>query len=107
VIASALLKAVLVCVSLASAGIAVADTLSSQYTYDANGRLRTAKYGSTKCVIYTFDANGNRTRQNTASVNSASPPAGETNSGGATATAGPADAIWGSGTWGCFDWGPP
>ena len=36
-IASALLKAVLVCVSLASAGIAVADTLSSQYTYDANG----------------------------------------------------------------------
>lgn len=55
------------------------------YTYDALGRVTTATYDSGVCVIYTYDANGNRLSQ-TVNVNT-----------GNTST-------WGTGVWGCFQW---
>ncbi len=41
------------------------------YTYDALGRVLTASYDTKVIVIYTYDANGNRTQQ-VVNVNSAS-----------------------------------
>jgi YD repeat-containing protein len=58
------------------------------FTYDAAGRVRTARYDNGICVIYSYDANGNRTAQTNVS-------------GGA-----PATPTWGSGVWGCFPWTP-
>jgi YD repeat-containing protein len=61
---------------------------STSFTYDAAGRLTSARYGNGVCISYSYDANGNRTAQTNAS------------SGGTPAL------IWGSGTWGCFSWAP-
>jgi YD repeat-containing protein len=36
---------------------------SATYTYDALGRVSTVSYDSNVIVIYTYDANGNRTSQ--------------------------------------------
>jgi YD repeat-containing protein len=58
------------------------------FTYDAVGRVRTARYDNGICVFYVYDANGNRTAQT--NVN-----------GGA-----PGMPTWGSGVWGCFPWTP-
>lgn len=56
------------------------------YGYDAAGRVATALYDTEVCVVYSYDANGNRAAETS---NSASPP--ET-------------ATWGTGSWGCFPW---
>lgn len=61
------------------------------YTYDALGRVLTASYDTGVIVIYTYDANGNRTQQvinvNTATLSW-------------TATATPCTAnCWGAGLW--------
>ena len=60
---------------------------SVTYTYDPLGRILTASYDTGVCVIYAYDANGNRTSQ-------------VINIGGATS------AVWGTGVWGCFSWAP-
>ncbi|WP_271528604.1 RHS repeat domain-containing protein [Bradyrhizobium sp. CCBAU 25338] len=54
---------------------------SVAYTYDALGRVTTASYDTGVCIIYTYDANGNRLSE-TINVTAA----------GAT------------GVWGCFNW---
>jgi len=58
---------------------------SVAYTYDALGRVTTASYDTGVCVIYTYDANGNRLSQ-TVNVNTGNAP------------------TWGTGVWGCFQW---
>ena len=58
---------------------------SVSYGYDALGRLTTASYDTGVCIVYSYDANGNRLSQ---TVNIAT---------GSTPT-------WGSGVWGCFKW---
>jgi YD repeat-containing protein len=60
---------------------------SVAYTYDALGRVATVSYDTGVCIIYSYDANGNRTQQ-TINVGSAS------------------SAVWGTGVWGCFTWTP-
>jgi YD repeat-containing protein len=60
---------------------------SVAYTYDALGRVTTASYDTGVCLIYTYDANGNRLSQ-TVNVNTGDAP------------------TWGSGVWGCFIWTP-
>jgi len=65
---------------------AQAATVSVAYTYDLAGRVTTALYSNGVCVVYSYDANGNRTAQ--------------TN----TSAAGPLSSVWGAGTWGCFNW---
>jgi hypothetical protein len=72
---------------LASSG-AYSATGSVTYTYDALGRLRTARYDTGICIVYQYDANGNRTSQTV-------------NVGGA-----PLTPTWGTGVWGCFNWTP-
>lgn len=70
--------------SLAIASAAQADTATTQYSYDANGRLTSARYDNGLCVQYSYDANGNRT-----AVQSSTPPP---------------PPRWGSGSWGCLVW---
>jgi len=67
---------------------ASAATASVTYTYDQVGRLATALYDNGVCVVYNYDASGNRTAQ--------------TN----TLSGAPATPIWGTGVWGCFKWTP-
>lgn len=75
----------LICVLAASlvglAGLAYAANGSVAYTYDALGRVTTASYDTGVCIIYTYDANGNRLSE-TIKVSAT------------TAT----------GVWGCFNW---
>jgi YD repeat-containing protein len=59
---------------------------SALYTYDAVGRVTSALYDNGTCVAYLYDANGNRTSQNT------------------TLSGTPVSPVWGSGVWGCFAW---
>lgn len=74
-----------VVVVAATGKIAKAATGSVSYTYDALGRVVTASYDTGVCMIYTYDANGNRLSQ---TVNIGT---------GTTST-------WGAGIWGCFKW---
>ncbi len=55
---------------------------SVAYTYDALGRVTAASYDTGVCILYSYDANGNRLSE-TISVTTA----------GTT------------GVWGCFSWG--
>jgi YD repeat-containing protein len=75
-----------VCAALAIAVFtqAYAANGSVAYTYDPLGRVTTASYDTGVCVIYSYDANGNRLSQ---TVN--------VTTGGTT------------GVWGCFNWNPP
>lgn len=59
------------------------------YGYDRVGRLTTAHYDNGTCVLYVYDANGNRTSQTV------------TSAGGV-----PETPAWGTGTFGCFSWTP-
>jgi YD repeat-containing protein len=49
-------------VLLAAPGVFAANG-SVVYTYDALGRIATASYDTGVIIIYTYDANGNRTSQ--------------------------------------------
>lgn len=80
---SLLLPALLLVAALTPS--ALAGNGSVAYTYDALGRITTASYDTGVCVIYTYDANGNRLSE-IVDVNT-----------GSTRT-------WGTGIWGCFDW---
>ena len=56
------------------------------YTYDALGRVATALYDTGTCIVYSYDANGNRTAQTI------------------TTSGNPTTPVWGTGSWGCFIW---
>jgi len=71
----------LVSLTVSSAG--QADS-SVSYGYDQVGRITSAAYDNGLCVIYTYDANGNRTAQSY------------------SMSSGPASQNWGSGVWGCY-----
>lgn len=67
---------------------AAAASASTQYTYDLLGRVTTALYDNGVCVVYSYDASGNRTSQTNISGNGAPP------------------LTWGTGVWGCVPWTP-
>ena len=56
------------------------------YTDDALGRVATALYDNGTCIVYSYDANGNRTAQTI------------------TTSGNPTTPVWGTGSWGCFIW---
>lgn len=60
---------------------------ANSYSYDRLGRLTSAFYESGLCVVYSYDANGNRT-----AITSISVP--------------PGTPTWGAATFGCFVWTP-
>jgi YD repeat-containing protein len=70
----------------ACVGRVQAATASVSYGYDQLGRLATALYDEGTCIVYVYDASGNRTAQ--------------TNTTAGT----PNTATWGTGTWGCAAW---
>ena len=72
---------------ISGVGPALAANGSVAYTYDALGRVTTVSYDTGVCLIYAYDANGNRTSE-TVNVGSAS------------------TGVWGTGVWGCFNWTP-
>jgi len=86
-----MLKTILLSVHLASGLSSTLAGVSSavDYAYDPNGRVTSALYDNGLCVLYTYDANGNRTAQ--------------TNTVAST----PETATWGTGSLGCFKWTPP
>jgi YD repeat-containing protein len=57
-----------------------------QYTYDAVGRVTSALYDNGVCVVYSYDANGNRTSKTVLAAGTPNTP------------------TWGTGTLGCFQW---
>lgn len=59
------------------------------YGYDVVGRVTSALYDNGTCLVYAYDANGNRTSRIV------------TSAGGA-----PQTPTWGTGTFGCFSWTP-
>lgn len=61
--------------------LAHAATGSVTYSYDALGRVTSANYDTNVCILYSYDANGNRL---TETIN--------------VTTAGT------TGVWGCFNW---
>jgi YD repeat-containing protein len=78
---------------LALLGVSITTTAyaangSVAYTYDSLGRIITTLYDTGICIVYAYDANGNRTSQTI-------------NVGGT-----PTTSTWGSGVWGCFNWSP-
>jgi YD repeat-containing protein len=64
-----------------TSALAYAANGSVAYSYDALGRITTASYDTGVCVIYSYDANGNRLSE---AIN-------VTTSGSV-------------GVWGCFNW---
>ena len=62
-----------------------ASGASVTYTYDPSGRVATALYDNGICIVYIYDAAGNRTSQTNAT---------------------PPTPAWGAGNWGCFVWTP-
>ncbi len=58
-----LLTVLVVAAGLAAATPASAANGSVSYTYDALGRLLAANYDTGVIVLYSYDANGNRTQQ--------------------------------------------
>jgi uncharacterized protein RhaS with RHS repeats len=73
-------SALLAC-AIATPTLSHAANGSVAYTYDALGRVTTASYDTGVCIVYKYDANGNRISE-TINVTAA----------GAT------------GVWGCFNW---
>jgi hypothetical protein len=69
--------------SLAISRASQADS-SVSYGYDQVGRVTSAAYDNGLCVVYTYDANGNRTAQSY------------------SMSSGAASQNWGSGVWGCY-----
>jgi len=67
---------------------AEAASASAQFTYDPLGRVATALYDNGVCVVYSYDANGNRTSQTNTPGNGVPP------------------MTWGTGVWGCVPWTP-
>jgi YD repeat-containing protein len=59
---------------------------SSSITYDLAGRVTSALYDNGMCVLYSYDANGNRTSQTNA-IPSGTP-------------------TWGTSVYGCVNWTP-
>lgn len=59
---------------------------SVSYTYDGVGRIATALYDNGTCVVYVYDANGNRTQESI------------------TSSGAPGTAVWGTGVLGCLKW---
>jgi hypothetical protein len=46
--------------ALSASGSSLAANGSVVYTYDASGRLMMAGYDNGVCIVYAYDANGNR-----------------------------------------------
>ena len=77
---------VVVCVAiLPGSGL---EAASVAYTYDGLGRVRTARYDNGVCIVYAYDASGNRTSQTNTSAGA------------------PVTPTWGTGVFGCFYWTP-
>lgn len=91
----------------AGTDIAHADTGTSSYGYDLDGRLRTAHYSNGNCTLYDLDANGNRLSAAAIAPVSLPPLWGQATWGNASWVPGNSNAIWGSGTFGCAVWTAP
>ena len=75
-----------VSLGLLLAGIPAVVNASVSYTYDDAGRIVTALYDNNVCVLYAYDANGNRTTQTV------------------SASGAPGTPTWGTDVLGCFRW---
>lgn len=72
----------LVLIALFCVGAALAANGSVTYTYDALGRVTMVNYDTGVCIMYSYDANGNRLSETIV-----------------------VSATGATGVWGCFKWG--
>lgn len=102
------LRIALMLLGLLSSSDGRAATGSITYDYDILGRVVTAYYSNNGvCVVYAYDPNGNRTSQTiSASTAVAWPLWGTASWGNFNWTSAPESPIWNSGLWGCFLWQP-
>lgn len=70
-----------VLIGMMTADVALSANGSVVYTYDALGRLISASYDTGVCILYSYDANGNRLSEKILVTSSSS-----------------------TGVWGCFNW---
>ena len=79
---------------------------SVSYGYDPLGRIVTGLYDNGACLIYTYDAGGNRLSQ-TVLAPPQNPTAWDTAAWGSFSWSSSAQLpTWGSGSFGCFQWTP-
>jgi len=102
-------KAAVVVLSLLAGQIPFSAEGATYYEYDPLGRLTTALYDNGLCVVYSYDANGNRTSQTNYETPQVSPALwGAETWGSFVWSSAPQWPVWGSGAvWGCFKWTPP
>lgn len=102
------IKTIFICIAVFSSFTGVdsarGDSRIDRYSYDHDGRLSTGLVGGTSCLIYAYDANGNRS--SSAVVDTVSSPSawGQANWGSFNWSAGSVNPSWGSGNWGCMSW---
>jgi hypothetical protein len=80
--------------ALTLAGLGLSHAVSAAngsvaYTYDALGRVASAFYDTGVCLLYTYDANGNRTAEKIIVVSGT-----------------PTTGVWGCFNWNGAKWGP-
>jgi YD repeat-containing protein len=81
---------------------------ADSFGYDVLGRIVTARYDNGSCIVYAYDATGNRTSQVSLGPPQTSPPLWDAGSWGSfTWSSAPQWPVWGAGSvWGCFQWTP-
>ena len=82
-----------------------AKAASMHFGYDPAGRLVTGMLG-TSCVLYGYDANGNRTSQQKKTLPASVSVWGDATWGGENWATGALVPVWGSASWGCVPWTP-
>lgn len=80
-----------------------AKAASMHFGYDPAGRLVTGMF-DTSCVLYGYDANGNRTSQQKKTLPVSTPVWGGATWGSENWATGALVPVWGSASWGCLNW---
>ena len=95
--------------ALAGLGVLLSGAAEANvsYGYDPLGRVTTALYDNGLCIVFAYDANGNRTSQTNYGAPQTPPPlwGSPTSWGNFSWSSAPQWPVWGSGgAWGCFKW---
>lgn len=104
-------RVIIICIAAFSSFTSItparADARVERYSYDRDGRLTTDLVQGTTCLIYAYDANGNRISTAVVDKVSSTSAWGQSNWDSFNWGAGSVNPVWGSGNWGCMSWTSP